>query len=202
MGISNILDIFWPFLCSTLSTNFFATVVFDAIGCRTVTKASFIQLKNIVALWHHHGDRCCAYLEPSTRTINKMVSFRLWIQIFRLMKYIVLLRMPLGSVLKMDSNPFFSPAAAKSFSIKNDEIMNIAKNTNIFTNVFNTRLKILLFILLFICLWKQNHQPISYLDANAIFALAGLKTEDSKNEIEKTKNPILENNLESFEKFR
>ena len=56
------------------------------------------------------------------------------------MKYIVLLRMPLGSVLKIDSNPFFSPAAAKSFSIKNDEIMNIAKNTNIFTNVFNTRL--------------------------------------------------------------
>ena len=49
--------------------------------------------------------------------------------------------MPLGSVLKIDSNPFFSPAAAKSFSIKNDEIMKIAKNTNIFTNVFNTRLK-------------------------------------------------------------
>ena len=60
------------------------------------------------------------------------------------MKYIVLLRMPLGSVLKIDSNPFFSPAAAKSFSIKNDEIMNIAKNTNIFTNVFNTRLNKLL----------------------------------------------------------
>ena len=137
--VKNILDIFWPFLCSTLSTNFFATVVFDAIGCRTVTKASFIQLKNVIALWRHI--KVPAYLEPSTRTINKMVSFRLWIQIFRLMKYIVLLRMPLGSVLKIDSNPFFSPAAAKSFSIKNDEIMNIAKNTNIFTNVFNTRLK-------------------------------------------------------------
>ena len=62
------------------------------------------------------------------------------------MKYIVLLRMPLGSVLKIDSNPFFSPAAAKSFSIKNDEIMNIAKNTNIFTNVFNTRLNKMLLL--------------------------------------------------------
>ena len=140
---TNILDIFWPFLCSTLSTNFFATVVFDAIGCRTVTKASFIQLKKVVALWRQIQK---TYLEPSTRTINKMVSFRLWIQIFRLMKYIVLLRMPLGSVLKIDSNPFFSPAAAKSFSIKNDEIMNIAKNTNIFTNVFNTRLNKLLLL--------------------------------------------------------
>ena len=85
--------------------------------------------------------------------------------------------MPLGSVLKIDSNPFFSPAAAKSFSIKNDEIMNIAKNTNIFTNVFNTRLK---YCYLFVYSLKIK----KYLDANAIFALAGLKTEDSKNENE------------------
>ena len=52
--------------------------------------------------------------------------------------------MPVGSVLRTERNPFLSPAAAKSLSIKNDEIMNIVKNTNIFTNVFNTRLNYIL----------------------------------------------------------
>ena len=45
---------------------------------------------------------------------------------------------------------------------------------------------------------KKLKKNKSYLDANAIFALAGLKTEDSKNENEKTQNPFLKNNLEFF----